>query len=168
MITTLLTAAICAFSHVQDPAEAMLTVATADQPLVTTVVVDASVKDVWKAFTTSDGIEAWMVARADIELWVGGKFKTSYKEGSDLTGPETIEHTILSFDPERMLSIKTIKVPEKFPWAEAMSHCWTVIYFERVSDKQTRVTERMNGYSGEAKSVEMKKFFKVGNQQTME
>jgi uncharacterized protein YndB with AHSA1/START domain len=162
---------LCAFTapgQAPDAADQMLNLATANQPLVHSAVVDAPVAEVWKAFTTKEGITGWMVPAGEIDLRVGGKMRTSYTKGSDLTGPDVIENTIISFDPQRMFSIKITKAPERFPFKKAMQHVWTVIYFEPVAQSKTRVTCRMLGFDDEEESVRMRLFFLEGNRQTLE
>ena len=156
----------------QDPvikrADDMLNIATAEEPLVTSAVITASVADVWKAFTTTAGIKSWMVAEGDVDLRIGGKMRTGYQPGTDLDGPNAIENTIISFDPERMLSIRNTKAPEKFPFKKAIEEVWTVIYFEPEGSSKTRVTARMIGFKREKESIEMRRFFMDGNKQTLE
>jgi len=155
----------------QDPvvrqADDMLNLATADQPLVHSAVIDATVKDVWKAFTTTDGIKSWMVAEGDVDLRIGGKIRTGYRAGTDLNGPNAIENTIIAFDPERMLAIRNTKAPETFPFKKAISEVWTVVYFDAVGKDQTRVTSKMLGYRREDESIRMRRFFMDGNKQTL-
>jgi uncharacterized protein YndB with AHSA1/START domain len=159
---------LAASSQPPDPAERMLNLATADQPLVHSAIVDAPVADVWKAFTTKEGITAWMVAAGEVDLRVGGSMRTSYTQGSDLTGPDVIVNTIISFDPMRMLSLKIAKAPERFPFKNAMQHVWTVLYFEPVEGTRTRVTCRMLGFTSDEESVRMRLFFQQGNQETLD
>ena len=53
--------------------EAMLNLATATQPLVHFATVNAPVKDVWNAYTTTKGIKSWMVAEGTVDLRFAGK-----------------------------------------------------------------------------------------------
>ncbi|MBC8064172.1 MAG: SRPBCC domain-containing protein [Chlorobia bacterium] len=159
------TALLSMFFTGQDDAERMLRLVTADQPLVHSVVVDAPVKKVWEAYTTTSGIISWMVPKGEVALRVGGYLRTSYSKDSKLTGPDVIENTILAFDPERMISIKCTKMPDKFPFKKAMENVWTVLYFKPVGDKKTEVVCRMIGFDGTGESVQMKNFFRQGNQQ---
>ena len=156
----------------QDPvierANTMLNLATADQPLVSSADIDAPVKEVWKAFTTTEGIRSWMVAEGDVDLRIGGKIRTGYQPGTDLNGPNAIENTIIAYDPEHMLTIRNTKAPEKFPFKNAISQVWTVIYFEPRGTDKTHVLCRMLGYRQESEFVQMRKFFMAGNQQTMD
>jgi uncharacterized protein YndB with AHSA1/START domain len=153
---------------VADHAKTMLNLATSEQPIVNSAVVDAPVSDVWKAFTTTEGIKSWMVAEGDIDLRIGGKMRTAYAAGTDLGGPNAIENTIIAYDPERMLTIQNTKAPEIFPFKKAISQVWTVIYFEPVGKEKTKVTVRMLGYRAEDEFVQMRRFFMDGNQQTID
>jgi uncharacterized protein YndB with AHSA1/START domain len=168
MISTLALVFIVAAQQQRDPAERMLELATADQPLVTSGVVDAPVKEVWRAWTEAKEIKKWMVAEAEFELKIGGKMKTAYAAGTDLNGPNAIENTVIAYDPERMLTIKVSKAPEGFPFKEAIAKCWTVIYFHPVDGNKTQVVVRMLGYDHTEDSQKMKGHFKAGNQYTID
>ena len=134
------------------------------EPLLHTIVVNASVTQVWKAFTTRDGIESWMAASASVELRVGGLMRTSYVKLDDLDSGAAIHNRILSFDPERMISLQCVRTPEKFPFKAAIAKAWTNIYFESVGENKTRVTSRMLGFDNTPESVQCRNFFVQGNQ----
>ncbi len=151
-----------------DSADAMLNLATATQPLVHTAVVPAPVSEVWKAYTTTKGITSWMVAAGTIDLKVGGLMRTSYTAGSDLKGPDVIENKILSFDPERMVSIQCVRTPARFPFEAAIKKVWTNLYFESAGEGQTKVTCRMLGFDGSNDSTQMRLFFMKGNQSELD
>ena len=137
-------------------------------PIVSEVMINAPVGRVWDAFTTKAGMESWMVAHGDIELRVGGRMRTSYRKDADLDGETAIHQTILSIDPERMLSYRTVKSPAGFPFAATIGHTWTEIYFEPLDADRTKVTVKMLGYSSDAESQKMRAFFEVGNRATLE
>src|SRR5229473_1709247 len=65
-----------------------------------------SVEMAWNAFTKPEEMTQWMVAKAEVDLRVGGKMLTSYNKDVDLHSDRAIENTYLSFDPHRMISIK--------------------------------------------------------------
>src|SRR3712207_5587081 len=92
-----------------------------DNRLVHAGLVAAPVKDVWTAFTTKEGQESWMTAHSEIELKVGGLMRTNYDPKGTVGDPKTIENMIISYDPERMLSIKVTKAPEGFPFPNAIT-----------------------------------------------
>ena len=126
---------------------AVLLPAASVEPLVTEGVVDAPVEAVWSAFTTREGLESWMVAKTDFELKTGGLWRTSYSKDSTLDDDAAIHHLILAYDPGRMFSFRTVKFPKGFPFPNALAKTWTVVYFEPLGDRQTKVTTRMLGYT---------------------
>lgn len=135
--------------------------------IVTEGMIDAPLADVWKAFTTKEGIESWMVAHGEIDLKIGGRMRTHYNPKGTLGDESTIENTILSFDPERMISIKISKTPKGFPFTNAYKSTWTVVYFDAVAAKRTRVKVVMQGYGDDEESQKMRQFFDKGNAFTL-
>jgi uncharacterized protein YndB with AHSA1/START domain len=132
-------------------------------PVVTEGIVNGSVDAVWKAFTEKAMIEQWMVAKTDIDLKVGGLWRTSYSRDANLDDEMAIHHTVLAFDPGRMLAFRTIKTPKDFPYP-AITRTWTVVYFESAGASKTRVTARMMGFEDDEPGRRMRAFFERGNQ----
>jgi uncharacterized protein YndB with AHSA1/START domain len=145
-------------SHIQKPAD----------PVVHSIVVNAPVSTVWKAYTTGEGMQSWMAASASVDLRVGGLIRTSYEKTDDLNAGGAIHNRILSFDPERMISIQCVRTPEKFPFKSAIARAWTNLYFESVGENKTKVTSRMLGFDDSAESVQCRNFFVQGNQIEMD
>jgi uncharacterized protein YndB with AHSA1/START domain len=131
------------------------------------VIVEAPLDQVWTAFTTKAGMESWMVAHAEIDLKVGGKMLTHYDRKGKLGDSRTIENTILSFEPKRMLSLKATKPPEGFPFPEEIKDMWSVIYFDEAGPGRTRVRAVGLGFKPDANSQQLRKFFDSGNAFTL-
>ncbi|NNJ26081.1 sialate O-acetylesterase [Alienimonas chondri] len=129
--------------------------------------VNASVEDVWAAFTTTDGLKSWVAPLADIDLRVGGKWRANYNEDGELGDATTIENTILSYDPERMLSLKATGFPEGFPFADAAEKSWSVLYFTPVTESKTKITVVGLGYDDTEQSRKMRAYFRPANQHLM-
>ena len=146
---------------------ALLGAASLD-PVVTTGIVNAPIEEVWKALTTKEGIESWMVAKTEFELRVGATWKTSYSKDSTLDDDAAIHHTILAYDPGRMLSFRTVKYPKGFAFPNVIAKTWTVIYLEPVGERQTKFTGRMLGFTDDEESQKMRAFFERGNQRTLD
>src|SRR5688572_32651172 len=142
--------------------------AHATEPVVTEAVIDAPVAVVWEAFTTKGGMESWMAASADIQLAVGGRWRTSHQKNADLDGDTAIHQEILSLDPQRMFSFRTVKSPKNFPFAGTIGDTWTVIYFEALTADRTKVTVRMLGYTDTPDAQKMRAFFEFGNKATLD
>jgi uncharacterized protein YndB with AHSA1/START domain len=140
----------------------------AQSVVVTEGIVNAPVAEVWRSFTTKEGIESWMVAKTDIELRLGGLWRTSYSKQSNLDDDAAIHHVVLGYDPERLLVFRTIKPPKNFPFPKALMNTWNVVYFEPAGDTRTKVTTHMLGFTDDPESQGMRAFFETGNKQTMD
>lgn len=130
-------------------------------------VIEAPVERVWAAFTTKEGLESWMVALASIDLRVGGKMLTRYQGDGALGDDATIENTILSYEPQRMLSIKATKPPKNFPFQASIENMWSVIYFEPIEGGKTKVTCVGMGYGDDEESRKLRQHFDSGNAWTL-
>ena len=107
--------------------------------IVSEGIVEGPLDAVWAAWTTSEGLRSWMAPHAEIDLRVGGLMRTNYSAQGALGDPQTIENTVLSFEPRTMLSIKVAKTPDGFPFPNAIQQMWTVLYFEVAGAGRTRV-----------------------------
>lgn len=127
------------------------------------VVIDAPVADVWDAFTTKDGLESWMAPKVEIDLRVGGTLRSVMKADAEIGGDATIESTILSLEPLRMISLRPMKAPGNFPFPNAMKKSWSVVYFDALGERRTKLTMIGLGYTDEPESMEMRDYFDKGN-----
>jgi uncharacterized protein YndB with AHSA1/START domain len=134
---------------------------------VTEGIINAPVEEVWTALCTKEGLEAWNVAHAEIDLRVGGLMRTHYDPKGRLGDPNTIENVILSFEPGRLLSIKVTNPPEKFPYKSAIKSVWHVIHFEPLGLARTRLQIIGLGYGTDEESKELRSFFDKGNAYTL-
>lgn len=130
-------------------------------------VVDGPLEQVWAAFTTTDGLRAWLAPHVDVDLRVGGLMRTNYKAEGRLGDADTIENAILSFEPQRMISIKVAKPPASFPFPNAIRAMWTALYFSPAGPNQTIVREVSMGFSADPESQKMRAFFDHGNASTL-
>ena len=135
--------------------------------LVTEGVIAAPVEQVWAAFATKEGQESWNVSHAEIELKVGGKMKTHYDPKGQIGDPNTIENTILCFEPNRMLAIQVSNPPANFPYKNAIKNMWTVLYFEDAGHSLTRLRIVGIGYGDDEESQKLRSFFDKGNSYTL-
>ncbi len=136
-------------------------------PLVHVSEINAPLDFVWDAFATSKGLAAWMAPLAIIDLRVGGKMLANYHADGKLGDANTIENTILSFDPQRMISLKATKPPASFPFKDAIAKTWSVMYFEALSPRRTSIRIVGMGYDESEQSQRMRSFFKMGNDWTL-
>ncbi len=139
-----------------------------DNRVVAHFEVEASIDDVWNAFTTTQGLKSWVAPLADIDLRIGGKWRANYNKDGHLGDATTIENTILSYDSKRMLSLKATKFPDGFAFEEVAKNTWSVFYFSTISETKTKITIVGLGYDDSEQSQKMKSFFKPANEYSME
>ena len=130
-------------------------------------IIEAPVATVWDLWTTRKGLESCIVARAEIDLKVGGKMLSHYDAKGAIGDPNTIENLILAYEPQRMLTLKVGKPPEKFPFKEAVKNMWTVVYLEPVSPERTRLRIVGLGFGSDEESKKLRAFFERGNDVTV-
>ena len=94
--------------------------------------------------------------------------RANYSAQGRLGDPQTIENTILSYEPERMLSIKVSKVPDRFPFPNAIQEMWTVVYLDMAGRGRTHIRVVSLGFTGGEESQQMRAFFDRGNAVTLE
>ena len=138
------------------------------EPLISEAIINAPVSEVWRLFTTDEGMESWMVAHAEIELRIGGLMRTHYDPKGVLGDANTIVNQVLSFEPERMLSLKVVQPPANFQHPEAVRNMWTVVYFQPLEPGMTNVRVVGLGYGDDPASQQLKEHFRKGNAWTLE
>jgi len=104
------------------------------------VLVPAPVPEVWKAFTTVEGVTTFFAPEARLELKLGGAFEMLFapERPADSQGSEGC--TVLSFVPGKMLSF-TWNAPPAFPAVRSGGeHTFVVVELEPAGAGKTRVT----------------------------
>ena len=81
--------------------------------------IDAGIDEVWNAFATKAGVQLWWAPVVEINFAVGGTIRSNYNPKGTIGDATTIENTILTFDPKRMISSRLTKFPAGFPFVEA-------------------------------------------------
>jgi uncharacterized protein YndB with AHSA1/START domain len=104
-------ALLLAFLLAESPGIAADQSAGPDKALVIEVTVPAAVPEVWKAFTTKEGLSTWLAPQVSVDLRPGGDWIVHFP-GSTGGG------SIVSFIPERQLVISAL-APDKFPTVRA-------------------------------------------------
>jgi uncharacterized protein YndB with AHSA1/START domain len=130
--------------------------------------VDAPIDEVWKVFATSEGYKALGPALAEVDLAVGGTIRSRYRADGTLGDAETIENTILAYEPPTMMALRIKKPPELFPFKTAWRAPWTVITLTRAANDATLVRVASLGYGSDEESMAMRRFFEAGNAATIE
>lgn len=132
-------------------------------PLVVEAIVNAPPAELWRVFTTADGYRNLGVAKAEIDLRVGGLMRSHYNPEGVLGDEGTIQNQIISFEPMRMISFRIHTPPKGFPFKEAWKSTWSVATFTDLGDGRTHVRLATMGYGPDEESQKMRAFFEAGN-----
>jgi uncharacterized protein YndB with AHSA1/START domain len=127
-------------------------------------VVQASVTDVWGAFTTDAGFKRWAVPVAHITLANDGMMESSYSLTGRIGDPDNILNRIVAYLPEKLIVMQNAHVPKGAPFDPVLiATLRTIITFEPVDATHTRVTETQVGYGESAGYDSMYQHFRDGN-----
>jgi uncharacterized protein YndB with AHSA1/START domain len=146
----------------------LVRVAAASEPQVTEGFIGAPVAEVWRLFTTSEGYLATGVAKAEVDLRIGGTIRSHYDPKGSLGDANTIVNEILAFEPEHMLAIRVQQAPATLPNREALKGTWTVLYFSPAGENMSHLRIVGLGYTQEPASQALRKFFAEGNRATLD
>jgi uncharacterized protein YndB with AHSA1/START domain len=116
----------------------------ADRSVKKSVVVDAPVAEVWKAWTTPEGIATFFSPNANVDLRPGGRYEILFSKlmPAGLRGAEGCQ--VLSYIPERMLSFSW-NAPPNLP-VMRLHKTFVVLEFTPVEEGKTRVDLTNGGY----------------------
>lgn len=131
-------------------------------------VVDAPVEEVWKAFTTKEGVQSWMVPLAEADFRLGGTLKTNYNAQGTIGDEGTITQHILGYEPMRVL-VWQASPPANAPgFIKVACQAWAVIRFEELSPRRTRLTVTGCGYGTGPDWDKAHEYFDRGNAWTLD
>ena len=139
-----------------------------DNSFVNEGVIDAPIGEVWKVLSTSEGYKAMGPALAEVDLRIGGTIRSRYTADGTLGDAETIENTILAYEPPRMMAIRISKPPASFPFPNAWRSTWSVITLSEAGEGKTLMRAASLGFGTDEESLAMRRFFESGNQLTIE
>jgi uncharacterized protein YndB with AHSA1/START domain len=143
---------------------------TADgaRTLQQSVVIDAPVATLWKAFADTEEFKRWNSPVAAIDLRVGGTLEASYDPKHAIGDPDNIKHRIITFLPGRLMVFQNIQAPHDLQNAALFQRTVTVIQYEPLGDGRTRVTVSCTGWATDAQSARLYRFFEVDNAEVLE
>ncbi len=128
--------------------------------------IHAPVAAVWKIWTSGEGYKTLGVAKAEVDLRIGGLIRSHYRASGVLGDVETIENRILAYEPGRMIAIRIERPPQSFPFREAWKKTWTVITLTDLGDGRTHLRIASMGFGADEESLAMRRFFEAGNAYT--
>ncbi len=141
------------------------TTKTGDLILVQEVVVKAPVDQVWAAFTTSDGWEAWAVPVAKVDFQVGGIIRTNYNAGGSADDEDANVLHVINYVPNKLITLQA-EVSKNWPeiLKEREKQMYNVITFEQLNDETTKVISFGLGYRDTPELRGMMEFFIEANE----
>lgn len=159
-------AVLAAFANAVLAATAL---AAAPEPTRHEAVLEAPPAEVWRLWTTAEGLREWLAPLVEIELRLGGEMLTRYRADGTLGDAGTIVNRILAFEPERMLTLQVARPPAGFPLPDVVSSMWTVIDLEPVDGgARTRLRITGLGFGDGERFAQLRGFFERGNAATIE
>ena len=133
--------------------------AAAGRVLVLELTIPASRAEVWKAFSTSEGLSTWLFPNATVDLKPGGDWLVHFPGGSTGGG------TIVSFVPEKELVVSAL-APDKFPMVRAQ-RTRAVFQFESKGANETVVRLTQTGWKDGEEWTKAYEYLAVGNAQLL-
>jgi len=118
----------------------------AERVLRKEVNVSASLADVWRAWTTSEGAATFFAPEAKIELAVGGAYEIYFKPDQPDGSRGTEGCRVLSYLPMRMLSFEWNAPPSIPRLRQAGAKTHVVLEFEELPAGQVQVTMSQLGF----------------------
>src|ERR1700722_16997361 len=82
------------------------------------VVIEAPVAVLWRAFVDPKQFERWNSPVAAIDLRVGGTLEASYDPTHKIGDPDNIKHRIVTFIPNQLLVFQNFQAPHELPHAD--------------------------------------------------
>lgn len=107
--------------------------------------VAASPREVWQAWTTSEGIKSFFGRDADIELAVGGKFEVYFALEAPQGSRGSEGCKVLAYLPEKMLAFSWNAPPSIPILRDAGAKTQVVLQFAPVRGDRTRVSLTQHG-----------------------
>ncbi|MDF1543868.1 MAG: SRPBCC domain-containing protein [bacterium] len=105
----------------------------------------APLKQVWAAWTTTEGITSWLVQEAEIDLRIGGAYELYFAIEAPKGSRGAEGCKVLSYAPQRMLSFSW-NAPPTIPKLRKLGPCtWVVLEFEALDPNKTAIRFRQFG-----------------------
>jgi uncharacterized protein YndB with AHSA1/START domain len=132
--------------------------ATPEKVLMLEVTIPAPRSEVWRAFTTSEGLSTWLTPGAVVDLRPGGEWTAHFPGGSSGGG------TIQSFVSQEELVISAL-APDKFPTVRAQRT--TVRFHFEAQSNSTLVQLTQTGWKDGDEWDRAYEYLTVGNAQLL-
>ncbi|MGN6542248.1 MAG: SRPBCC domain-containing protein [Ginsengibacter sp.] len=135
-----------------------------DKVLQLSIIVPATVKEVWKLFTTDEGLKKWIAPVAKIDMKIGGSIRTNYDSNKTVDDSSSIKLDIINYIEYEMLTLK-VNLNNSFP-AEAKKedkNLQEILQFVKVGEHETKIISTMVGWGQGSHWDKAYSFFEKGN-----
>ena len=135
-----------------------------EKVLQLSIIVPATVKEVWKLFTTDEGLKKWIAPVAKIDMKIGGSIRTNYDSNKTVDDSSSIKLDIINYIEYEMLTLK-VNLNNSFP-AEAKKedkNLQEILQFVKVGEHETKIISTMVGWGQGSNWDKAYSFFEKGN-----
>jgi uncharacterized protein YndB with AHSA1/START domain len=135
-----------------------------DKVLQLSIIVPATVKEVWKLFTTDEGLKKWIAPVAKIDMKIGGSIRTNYDSNKTVDDSSSIKLDIINYIEYEMLTLK-VNLNNSFP-AEAKKedkNLQEILQFVKVGEHETKIISTMVGWGQGSNWDKAYSYFEKGN-----
>jgi len=130
--------------------------------------IEASVSEVWAAYTTTGGWQSWVAPVVEMDFRAGGQIRTHYTPGASIGDEGTNRLQIVNYVPERLLTLQADVTPN---WPEFLreeeERLFNVVLFVDLGSNRTRIESYGVGYADDAQHHNLIKFFVSANEHTL-
>ncbi|WP_426166688.1 SRPBCC family protein [Sandarakinorhabdus sp. DWP1-3-1] len=127
------------------------------------IVIDAPVPVLWKAFTDATEFQRWSAPVAAIDLKTGGSLEATYDDKHAIGDPDNIRHRIVTYLPNRLIVFQNTNAPAGLPGRELFKQVVAVLEYEPLGPNRTKVTLSQTGWGPDPASDTLYRFFQSGN-----
>lgn len=129
-----------------------------DRILTKSVLVDATVDEVWRAWTTLEGIKKFFAPDARVDIRPHGRYEILFNPERPEGHKGAEGCTVLSYVPQKMLSF-TWGAPPEFPKARKEIAQWVVLFFDEVGQNRTLVRFQEFGWKDDSEGEQAYDYF---------
>ncbi|MEO5946414.1 MAG: SRPBCC domain-containing protein [Chitinophagaceae bacterium] len=138
-----------------------------ERALQFSIVVPTNKVEVWKMFTTDEGLEKWIAPVVTTNIKIGGWIRTNYDSTKTTDDTTAIQLDIINYLENEMLTLK-VNLNDNFP-KEAKDedkNLQEIIQFVDMGNGNTKIVSTMVGWGQGSHWDQTYTFFEKGNEWT--
>ena len=133
-----------------------------------TIAIDASIDELWKAYTEAEVWKKLVTPVVEIDLRINGTIKSHYDSTATIGDEGTIVTHILNYIPKIQITMQA-ELGENFPdfMQGEEKNLYSVVTFEKLGENQSELYVYGIGYKNEKQWRDLLTFFIQGNKMTL-